>query len=98
MNGITYDVIIIGSGMGGLTAGALLAKNGINTLVLEKHIIPGGYTTTFKRKDYKFDASLHMINGCGKNGSVYNILEKTGVKISYYKKGDKVTPIQPDEV
>ncbi|TFF86489.1 MAG: NAD(P)/FAD-dependent oxidoreductase [Promethearchaeota archaeon] len=98
MNDLNYEVIIIGSGMGGLTAGALLSKNSINTLVLEKHLIPGGYTTTFKRKDYKFDASLHMINGCGENGSVYNILEKTGINISYYKKGDKITPIAPDEV
>ena len=47
----TYDTIIIGSGMGGLTTAAILAKAGKKVLVLEKHYVIGGFTHTFKRKN-----------------------------------------------
>ena len=55
----TYDVIVIGAGIGGLTCGALLAKNGFKTLVLEQHTVPGGYCTSFQRKGFTFDAAVH---------------------------------------
>ncbi|MCK5479303.1 MAG: NAD(P)-binding protein, partial [Methylococcales bacterium] len=47
-----YDVIVIGSGIGGLTAAGLLAKSGKSVLVLETHDRPGGYAHGFKRKKY----------------------------------------------
>jgi prolycopene isomerase len=72
----TYDVIIIGAGIGGLTAGNILVKKGYKVLILEKHNIPGGYCTNFKRKDFVFDTSIHMINGCEEGGMIYNILKK----------------------
>ncbi|MBN1145594.1 MAG: FAD-dependent oxidoreductase, partial [Bacteroidales bacterium] len=50
-----YDIIIIGAGLGGLTAGAKLAKEGKRVLVVEQHSIPGGYATTFKKKDFLFE-------------------------------------------
>ncbi|NVM56279.1 MAG: NAD(P)/FAD-dependent oxidoreductase, partial [Candidatus Helarchaeota archaeon] len=74
------------------------AKNGVKTLILEKHTVPGGYCTNFKRKGYRFDASLHMINSCGVGQSAYKLLAKTGVTISYFELGDELTPIEPDEV
>ena len=48
-----FDVIIIGAGLGGLTAGAKLAKEGKKVLVLEQHDRPGGCATTFKRREYQ---------------------------------------------
>ncbi len=56
-----YDTIIIGSGMGGLTTAALLAKEGQKVLVLERHYTPGGFTHVFKRKDYEWDVGIHYI-------------------------------------
>ncbi|MCG8569459.1 MAG: FAD-dependent oxidoreductase, partial [Spirochaetes bacterium] len=57
----TYDVIIVGAGLGGLTTGATLAKEGKKVLILEKHDKVGGYATAFTREGFKFDASLHNL-------------------------------------
>ena len=57
-----FDVIIIGSGMSGLTTAALLAQNNFKVLVLEKHFKVGGFTHTFKRKQYEWDLSLIHIS------------------------------------
>ena len=65
-----YDVIIIGSGMGGLTAAACLSKKGFKTLVLERHYAAGGFTHTYKRKGYEWDVGLHYIGEVQKKGSV----------------------------
>lgn len=64
----TYDVIVIGSGIGGLTTAALLAKAGRQVLLLEQHDRAGGYAHSFKRKKYTFDAGVHLTSGCGRDG------------------------------
>ena len=58
-----YDVIIIGSGMGGLTCASLLAQlAGLRVLLLEQHFKPGGYTHSFKRKGgYHWDVGIHYV-------------------------------------
>jgi phytoene dehydrogenase-like protein len=71
-----FDVIIIGAGMGGLVAGNGLAKLGYRVLIVEKHIIPGGFTTNFERKDFRFEVSTHLLNGCGPGGAIYEQLRK----------------------
>jgi all-trans-retinol 13,14-reductase len=57
-----YDIIIIGAGLGGLTAGAKLAKEGRKVLVIEQHSKPGGCATTFKRGDYTLEVGLHEMD------------------------------------
>ncbi len=67
-----YDVIVIGSGLGGLTAANMLAKDGYSVLLLEHHHKLGGLATWFHRKGgHIFDISLHgfpvgMIKTCRK--------------------------------
>ena len=56
-----FDSIIIGSGIGGLCTAALLGIKGKRVLVLEKHFKIGGWTHTFKRKDYEWDVGIHYI-------------------------------------
>ena len=58
-----YDVIIIGAGLGGLTAGAKLAREGKKVLLIEQHSKPGGCATTFKRGDFTFEVGLHEMDG-----------------------------------
>jgi prolycopene isomerase len=59
-----YDAIVIGSGIGGLTTAALLAKEGRRVLVVERHDRPGGYAHGFRRRRYRFDSAVHLIGGC----------------------------------
>jgi len=58
----SYDVVIIGAGVAGLTAAALLAKTGMSVCVLEAGAIGGGYLQGFRRKDFRFDTAIHWLN------------------------------------
>lgn len=60
-DGATYDAIVIGSGMGGMTSAAMLAKTGSRVLVLEQHYVPGGFTHAFRRKQYTWDVGVHAV-------------------------------------
>lgn len=93
-----YDAVIIGSGLGGLSCAAYMARHGWKLLVLEKHGIPGGYATSFRRGDFTFDAVLHMIDGVGKGQKMRRLLEECGVadKIEFVKIKDFGRIILPD--
>ncbi len=56
-----YDAVIIGSGIGGLTAGAYLSRRGRKALVCEQHSRPGGYFSSFKRQGYTFDGGTQSV-------------------------------------
>src|SRR5687768_4664646 len=56
-----FDALVIGSGIGGLAAGVILAKHGKKVAVLERHYTAGGFTHTFTRKNYEWDVGLHYI-------------------------------------
>ena len=57
-----WDVIVIGSGVGGLAAAALLAQyGGKRVLVLERHYVAGGFTHSFHRPGYEWDVGVHYI-------------------------------------
>lgn len=77
-----YDAIIIGSGIGGLTAGNFLAKDGCSTLIIEQHTRPGGCLSSFERKGFNFDAAVHWISQCGADGIIYKILQELGIEKS----------------
>ncbi|MDU1890203.1 MAG: FAD-dependent oxidoreductase [Dysgonomonas sp.] len=66
-----YDIIIAGSGLGGLECGALLSKEGYNVCVLEKNPLFGGCLQTFARKKYMLDTGIHYI-GSLDDGQIMN--------------------------
>jgi phytoene dehydrogenase-like protein len=74
-----YDVIIIGAGLGGLTAGAKLARQGKKILLLEQHDRPGGCATTFTRKDFTFEVGLHEMDGPGPGDLKVKIFRDLGL-------------------
>lgn len=90
-------VVIIGSGIGGLTCGCYLAKAGIKVIVIEQHSKPGGYCVSFERKRYRFDVGIHYLVGI-KNGSLGKILDELdiqkSIQFNQFDPTDKI--IMPD--
>jgi len=85
-----YDVIVIGAGMGGLSAAAHLATNNLKVLVLEQHDKVGGCTTRFERDDFTFEVALHEMAGGGpgkQDRGLYQLLKACGVdkKVELYE-------------
>jgi prolycopene isomerase len=66
----SYDIAVIGSGLGGLSAAATLAKSGKKVVVVERHDGPGGNARAFVRGDYTFDPAIH-VTGYGYNVPIF---------------------------
>jgi phytoene dehydrogenase-like protein len=73
-----YDVIVIGAGIGGLTAAALLSKAGLSVCVLEKEPHVGGYLAGFRRKQFIFDTAIHWLNQFGPEGILDKLFKAIG--------------------
>ncbi|MGA7193586.1 MAG: NAD(P)/FAD-dependent oxidoreductase [Anaerolineales bacterium] len=89
-----HDVIVIGSGVGGLSAAALLAKRGLQVAVFEQHYLPGGFCTSWERRvrptnstpdskerwTYVFDAGVHDISGLSERGGIRSLLRMLDIE------------------
>jgi len=85
------NITIIGGGLGGLTSGALLAKDGYKVTLLEQHNIVGGCATTFKRKGgFTCEVGLHEMDGVYANPQIKKIFDKLDVY-------NNVKFVKPDE-
>ncbi len=69
-----YDAVIIGAGISGLVCACYLAKGGMKILLVEQHHKTGGYCTSFKRKNYNFDAAAHSFGSYREGGIMRKIL------------------------
>lgn len=80
----SFDAIVIGSGLGGLTAGALFARGGAKVLVLERNASFGGAATTYRHGALMVEASLHETSpphAPGGISEIYRLLEiGTGIE------------------
>ena len=86
----TYDIAIIGSGLGGLACGSILSQRGYKVVVLEKHYQIGGCLQHFKRKGVLFDTGMHYI-GSYEDGQILNTLFR------YFDIYDKIDASKLDE-
>lgn len=75
-----YDVVIIGAGLGGLTCGAYLSKNGLRSLIIDKNPFLGGYCSVFRRGDFTFHAGPEGIVGLGEEGFLTHKLRELEVE------------------
>jgi len=86
-DGADCDVAVIGAGIGGLTAAALLADAGLKVKVFDQHVVAGGYCHSYLRKAhhrnrpvvYRFDAGPHDFSGVHPGGPFNSLLQRLGV-------------------
>lgn len=79
-----YEAIVIGSGIGGLVVGGLLARSGKRVVICESHGIPGGAVHSFTRKGFHFDSGASFYCGLSDPNScnpVRQVLDKLGESV-----------------
>ncbi|NHC35604.1 C-3',4' desaturase CrtD [Scytonema millei] len=82
-------VVVIGAGIGGLTAAALLTRRGYQVLVLDQAIVPGGCASTFKRKGFTFDVGATQVAGLEPGGIHHRIFTELEIDLP------EATPCDP---
>ena len=79
------DVVVIGSGLGSLSAAVLLAKAGKSVIVLEQNYLPGGCVSSYFRKGFVFEAGATTLVGLDEGMPLREILNRTGIEIQAQK-------------
>lgn len=82
-----FDVVIIGGGLGGLSCGAILSKEGLSVCILEQQKHIGGCLQSFKRKGYSLDTGMHYVGSLSEGDTMYQYFKYFGIldKIRYQK-------------
>lgn len=96
-----YDVVVVGAGLGGLSAATWLAREGKKVLLLERHRVPGGYASSFKRGRFEFEISLHELSGLGTErdkGPLWKLFEQIGIfdKVEFFNIPEFYRSVFPD--
>ena len=66
-------IIIVGAGLAGLTAGIYARQSGFDVTIYESHNIPGGASTSWRRKGYYFEGGLHWLTGSSPKTQLYKL-------------------------
>lgn len=70
-----YAAVVVGAGNAGLTAAVTLQRAGLDTLLVERHRVPGGCATSFRRGRFEFETALHQLSGVGRPDQPFSIRE-----------------------
>ncbi|MGD1952588.1 MAG: phytoene desaturase family protein [Leptolyngbyaceae cyanobacterium] len=87
----SFDYIVLGAGLGGLSTAACLTRQGHKVAVLEKHYLPGGCCHTFDYGDYRFCADVHYISQCAPDQAI-------GQFLSYIERPVEFNSLDPEGV
>jgi len=79
----SFDYVILGAGLGGLSVAACLARQGHEVVILEKHYLPGGCCHTFDYGEYRFCADVHYISQCGPGQTIDRLLNYIERDVSF---------------
>lgn len=74
-----YDVIIIGSGLGGLECATMLSHHGLSVLVLERQLQPGGCMQSYRRGNIHLDTGLHYVGGIAEGQPLHEAFKNLGL-------------------
>ena len=74
-----FDIIVIGSGLGGLECGAMLAREGMGVCVTEQADVPGGCLQSFSRRGHAIDTGMHYIGSMQAGGIMRRYFEYFGI-------------------
>lgn len=88
---MTWDAVVIGAGIGGLSCAGVLAARGAKVLVLEQGASPGGYLASFRRGPFVFDAAVDCVAGLDRQGLLTWLLRSLG-------KEERLTPVRVDPI
>lgn len=85
---MSKNIVIIGAGIAGLTAGIYAKRNGFEVTIVEQHTIPGGACTSWKRKGYLFEGAIHWLTGSSPKTTFYELWNDVGaldenIKVRY---------------
>ncbi len=78
----SFDLVVIGGGVAGLTAAALAARAGARVFLAEHHNVPGGCASFFQRDGYRFDVGATVVNGFGPRGIHRRVFETLGASVA----------------
>ncbi|MGW5001411.1 phytoene desaturase family protein [Streptomyces hydrogenans] len=86
-----YDAVVVGSGAGGLTTAACLARQGRRVAVFEQHYTAGGYTHAYRRRGWEWDVGIHYVGQLGRGEPVRVLSDYlTGGVLRWAPLGDRV--------
>ncbi len=74
-------IVVVGAGIGGLTAAALLARRGYQVLVLDQALVPGGCASTFQRRGFTFDVGATQVAGLEPGGIHHRIFAELDIAL-----------------
>lgn len=91
-----YDTVVIGAGMAGLTAAALIAMDGRSVLVIERNYLPGGCASSYYRKGYIFESGATTLVGLDSGMPLRAVLDETGIQLDARKLDVPMQVFLPD--